>query len=124
MTTSTFDRAGVALSALCILHCLLLPMAAGVLPMVGLWAENEMIHKVLVLLAIVPALFAFFGSISSRIAPLIRGLGLLGISLLIAGAFVESLHDFETVLTVLGAVTLASAHIWRLSRNRAHPHVN
>jgi len=124
MTVSTFDRAGVAISALCVIHCLLLPLVTSLLPVLGLIAENEMIHKGLVLLAIGPAALAFLGPFRSRYSLAIRGLGFFGLSALLAGAFVEPLHDFETTLTVIGGISLASAHIFRGILNRPHIHQN
>lgn len=32
-----WDRAGIALTTACAIHCMLLPLAAGVLPFLGLW---------------------------------------------------------------------------------------
>ncbi|MEP6342067.1 MAG: MerC domain-containing protein [Maricaulaceae bacterium] len=119
MSTLTYDRAGIALSTLCIAHCILLPVLSSVLPMVGIWAENEMIHKALVLLAVIPAAFAFSKMIV-KFAPLIRGLAVIGITLLAVGAFIEPLHDFETPLTIAGALCLAAAHGLRSFVNRPH----
>ena len=124
MRISTFDRAGVGISALCIAHCLLLPMVPSVLPLVGLLSENEMVHKMLVMLAMIPMAFAYYGGVTQKFAPVIYGLGILGISSLFVGAFVERLHDFETVLTTFGAICLASAHIFRLLFNKLHIHEN
>ena len=39
-----------------------------------------------------------------------------GLSLLMVGAFVESLHDYETHLTVIGAIILASGHVFHWAR--------
>ena len=124
MSSSTFDRAGVALSALCIVHCVVLPLTTSLLPVMGLLTESEFIHKGLVGLAVIPALFAFTGSISSPYAAMIRSLGLLGILTLITGAFFEPLHDHETSLTIMGAVCLGGAHILRTALNRPHIHRN
>ena len=121
MSISTVDRAGVTISGLCLIHCLLLPLAASVLPMVGLIAENEVIHKALVLLAIFPASFAFFKP-TSKFPQIIRSVALFGILALIAGGYVEAFHDFEKVLTVLGGMSLATAHLLRLKLELSHRH--
>lgn len=114
MTSKTFDRAGLAISSLCIMHCILLPLAASTLPILGAFSENELIHKVLVLVAIIPAFFAFMPVSNTKLSSLMRSVGLIGISTLFAGAFIESLHDFETILTLVGATCLTSAHALRL----------
>jgi len=115
MTTSTFDRAGVTLSALCVVHCILLPLTTSFLPLMGMLAENETIHKALVLLAIVPAAFAFTDFNGSKSPILIGGLGLIGVISLLTGAFVEAFHDYEA---------LACAHIMRMRATKRHPHEN
>ncbi|MEP1230939.1 MAG: MerC domain-containing protein [Litorimonas sp.] len=122
MSLLTFDRAGVVLSTLCLAHCILLPLAASVLPIAGVLSENEMIHKALVLFAIIPAFFAFTAVTYSKFAPMIRGFGALGIIILLMGAFIEPLHDFETILTMIGAVSLANTHIFRIIVNKSHSH--
>ncbi len=124
MITSTFDRAGVTLSALCIVHCLLLPLTTSFLPLMGVLAENETIHKALVLLAIIPAAFAFTDFNGSKSPFLIAGLGVIGVISLLMSAFIEAFHDYEAILTLVGAVILASAHIVRIRANKHHPHEN
>jgi len=124
MSTSTIDRAGVAISGLCVIHCLLLPLATSALPLVGLLAENEMIHKTLVLLAVIPAALAFSRPSGSRLSHIIRGGALFGILVLLAGAYVEAFHDIEASLTLIGALSLASAHLMRLKSQSSHQHKN
>ncbi|MEM7728406.1 MAG: MerC domain-containing protein [Pseudomonadota bacterium] len=117
----TVDNAAVTLSALCVIHCLLLPIAATTLPLFGLWAENEWVHKGFVLAALPLSAFAFLTPARFRFASALRALAGLGAVLLVAGAFVEAWHDYETVLTVLGATCLAAAHLARI-RQRSHSH--
>ena len=124
MSAKSIDHVGVAISALCIVHCVLMPVLASALPVAGSIAENEVLHKVLVLIAIVPAVFAFGGVQQSKFAIAIRMLGMFGVLTLLTSAFIETLHDMETILTIMGALSLASAHIWRIAANRAHPHQN
>ena len=115
--TLTIDRGGVLLSSLCLIHCLFLPLLATALPLLGLLSEAEWIHKVFVLLAAPLSLNLMLKSKNL----LISGLALMGISLLLAGAFAEPLHDFEHQLKISGAVMLGFAHIWRL-RKTQHSH--
>jgi len=122
MSVSTIDRAGVAISTLCILHCMILPLAVSSLPILGAFTENEGIHKILVLCAILPAVIAFLGLSKSKAALWCRGLLVIGAACLIAGAYIEALHDFEKVLTIIGAMSLASAHLWKIKLNRPHTH--
>jgi hypothetical protein len=112
-----FDKSGIAVSLLCIVHCLFLPIIGAVLPIIGTWSDIEWVHKALVFLA-------FPLAVSIIVAPVpfyIRILAALGVSLLFASAFFEPLHDIETHLTVTGALILAGLHIMRL-RQEAHRH--
>ncbi|MEO1643228.1 MAG: MerC domain-containing protein, partial [Pseudomonadota bacterium] len=100
-------------SCLCLLHCMALPLLVVSVPALAVFSENEAVHKAFVLLAVPVALLAIVtvGQVRNRIA--IIALMITGIALLATGAFVEALHDFEVHLTVIGAICLASAHIWR-----------
>jgi len=114
------DGAAITLSGLCVIHCLALPMLAAMLPIMGLWAEAEWVHKAFVLAAVPISLLAITRARISRGQLLFIGLAPLGLSLLIAGAFVETFHHIETPLSVAGAILLATAHIccWRFHERR------
>lgn len=124
MNSSMIDRTGVTISALCLIHCLVLPMAMTALPLIGVMAENENIHKILVLLAVVPAFIAFVPAQPSKIGNVIRSVGGLGVLCLLCGAFIEPLHNYEKQLTVIGALALAFAHVSRMLADRHHRHLN
>lgn len=104
--------AGLGLSALCVVHCLALPLFATAAPLIGALAENEALHKALVVFAALAAVIGVFQSAKSTRWLFAAAAG-AGVLLLASGAFVESLEDLETPLTVLGALILAGAHIYR-----------
>ncbi len=101
---------------MCLIHCLALPVLGAFLPLAGVMAEAEWIHQVLALTALpITALAALRHRKSkARISFIIPAT--LGLALLLAAGFVEALHDFETQLTIVGAILLASAHAWRWAR--------
>lgn len=45
-----------------------------------------------------------------------------GLSLMLASAFMEALHDVETLITVTGAMMVATAHIWRWKHHARYGH--
>jgi len=109
------DFSAMTLSGLCLIHCLALPVLAVILPVAGIWAEAEWVHKLFVVVAL-----GISGALIARAVHtggrwLFVALAALGLVVLGLSAFIEALHDYETPLTVVGAVTLASAHIlhWR-----------
>ncbi len=45
-TASLLDSSAIALSGLCLLHCLALPLLAATLPLLGAWSRAEWVHVV------------------------------------------------------------------------------
>ncbi len=112
------DAAAISLSGLCLIHCLVLPLLAAFVPVLGVYAEMEWVHKGLVIAAAPISLFAL-----TRTEPGGGRIGFgvlmaLGLGLLVTGAFVEALHDYEVQLTVAGALTLSIAHLFRWVSHR------
>jgi hypothetical protein len=113
---AAIDAPAIAFSGLCFIHCLILPVLSASLPSLGVLAEAEWLHKAFVFAALPFSLIALASKQTSAIA---GGLIVVGFSLLVAGAFVEALHDYETLLTVTGAIVLASGHVVRWVRTNA-----
>jgi hypothetical protein len=112
-TARAIDASAVTLSGLCLAHCLALPLLISVLPVTFQGLQSELFHQVLVLFAVPLAMLAGWGARHSKNALAIQVLLALGATGLILGAFVEPLHDYETLLTVLGALLLSVGHIFR-----------
>ncbi len=111
------DISAVTLSFLCLFHCLLLPFVTSLLPVLGVVSENELIHKILVLIAIPISISIFLPSMRSNpVNKFVAVLLLIGCGLLFSAAFIEMFEAHETNLTVLGAVLISSAHIMRMMR--------
>ena len=107
---AAIDGTAISLSGLCLLHCLALPLLSTTLPIVGIWAEAEWLHKTFVVAALPFSLIALASNRISWPAGLMIG---SGFGFLAAGAFVEAWHDYETQLTVIGGVLLAAGHALR-----------
>lgn len=120
-TAALFDASAVALSTLCLLHCLALPLLAALLPLFGAWSEAEWVHGVFVLIAAPLTSYALWRAHRHR--PLPVALWLLagsGLALLLAGACGGLGERAETPLTVAGSLALAGAHLWNAARRHAH----
>ncbi len=122
-TASALDATAIGLSALCLVHCLALPVLALALPFLGVWARAEWLHVVFVCLA---APIAMLGLIDWRVGrPYAWSLvaqATLGLGLMLAGAFEIPSATWERPLTVVGGVVLATAHIRNWSRRHAASH--
>jgi len=116
----TGDAVAIGLSGLCLAHCLVLPFAAGFLPLLGVWAGAEWVHWAFVAMAAPVSLWALTRRQGQGLSAATVGLAVVGVGLLTAGAAGYPDHDLETALTVLGGVSLASAHLfnWRRQSHR------
>lgn len=113
--TPATDRAAVALSLLCIVHCVALPVMALALPVLAVVGDMEWVHWVFAVLAVLAS------STVVAISPAARTLGFLipaglGASLVVFGLFAEQFGFEEAIPTVIGGVLLAFAHGRRLAR--------
>ena len=110
------DASAVGLSALCLVHCLALPALALLLPVLGFWAQAEWVHVAFVLIAAPVAVLSFIDlpRLRPRSWPMTAA-ALVGLSLMIAGALGFPDAAYERVLTVVGGLLLAGAHLtnWR-----------
>lgn len=116
---STIDVFAVGIATLCLLHCLALPLLISSVSLAVPFAESEVVHKVLVIIAAPATLFAVFPDARVQGRRVFIVVALTGLALLLAGAFVPTLEAHEEALTVTGSVSLAAAHIWRALDVRA-----
>lgn len=108
------DRFAIGLSALCIVHCLVLPVILIVLPSIGLsFISNELTHLILVYAVVPSSIFALGVGCTQHRRRLFLLIGAVGLSFLGLGLAVESLGMnpfFEKLFTVSGALIVAYAH--------------
>jgi len=108
------DAVAISLSGLCLIHCLALPVLAGSLPLLAIWAEAEWMHMAFVVLAAPVSLWTLSRPPRESLPKTALILALTGCGLLISG--VAAIDDaLETLLTVAGGLSLAAAHLinWR-----------
>lgn len=120
-TPTLLDAGAIALSTLCLLHCLALPLLAAALPLMGVWAEAEWVHVVFVAIAAPTTGFALWRAHRQQPLP---SLALItasaGLLFLLAGAAGWPSHDAETPMTVAGSLLIASTHAWNAWRRHRH----
>lgn len=115
------DASAIGLSGLCLIHCLALPFAAVALPFLGAWSKAEWVHLVFVALAAPLSALALLRRHHGRPPHALLALAASGLALLLVGAVGWAGETWETPLTVMGGVLLASAHGWNwLRQARSH----
>lgn len=119
---SLLDNAAVALSSICLLHCLTLPILIAVLPFLGQFGEGH--FHVQMLLAVLPvSTIAFMLGFRRHHVKSVIAWGIVGVLLLAFGAtVVHSSYGIvaDRTVTVCAALILALAHYFnnRFSRHR------
>lgn len=122
----SLDRAGVVVSFLCAVHCLVTPLVLAAAPLLGgIWVHPH-VHLGLAAFAVPIAAFALGGGYRSHRKRRVLGAGAIGAALVLAGAAVPMLLGtgdacceaeappgarLASILSFLGGAGLISAHI-------------
>lgn len=118
------DRVGIIASAVCLVHCLLLPLLVPLLPLLAGVAETESVHEGLLAFLALCAVVAFVPGFRAHRAGSVLAFGGLGVVLLALGVLAHdwpALAGFDTPLTVIGGLVLVSTHLVNLHLCRACP---
>lgn len=118
--TNWLDGAAVALSALCLVHCLALPLIVAGLPFLAQFSEGHLHAQMLIVVLPLSFVALGLGFRRHRIRRIVAA-GLMGMLLLTIGATVA--HDrlgltADRLFTIAGAFILATAHFFNSYRSR------
>ncbi len=120
--TARLDGVAVAMSFVCILHCLMTPVLATLFPIVaGTMLEDHQFHAFLLIFVIPTSILALYLGCRKHRNGLVLSLGLAGMAILAIVALLgpETLTvPGEKVATGLGGLILASAHVLNFRRCR------
>lgn len=126
MSTSTakghIDKISIGLSALCAVHCLVLPILAGVLPsLAAVTAHHDHFHTMMLVLVIPLSGLALGTGWLRHRDGIVLALGLCGIGLMLFATTLS--HDLlghasERWITVVGSFLLAAGHFRNFRRCR------
>lgn len=107
---STADRAGIAASGVCVLHCLFVPVALALFPgVIARLFASPLTHHVLAGVVVCTSLAAFIPGWLKHGESRVWGWALVGLAC-VAGARLEAEGPAEVMLTALGSVLLIVAH--------------
>ncbi len=116
------DHAAIALSGLCLVHCLLLPIIIVAVPLLAQLDETHFHAQMLFVIAPV-SLFAFAQGYRRHGNKRIIAGGIAGIAILFIGGTVAHANFgllADSLLTIAGSITLATSHYFN---NRLMRHV-
>ena len=122
--STSWDKAAVILSGLCLVHCLALPVFVAVLPFVSELTDGHL-HAQLLVLVIPVSVFAFTLGFRRHGSWPIVGFGVLGMAVLaLGGTYVHSHYGIaaDRAVTVAGSAVLAVAHFFNSRRSRHGVH--
>lgn len=119
-STNWLDGAAVGLSALCLIHCLALPLVVAGLPFLAQFAEGHLHAQMLVVVIPLSFIALGLGYRHHRNAKIVAA-GAVGMLILTIGATVA--HDnlglaADRLFTIVGALVLAAAHFYNSVQTR------
>lgn len=108
------DYAGMAASALCLVHCLAMPLLLAAFPLLGLGGDHHALHDALLLGVSVPVLLALVPGYLKHRDPVALSLGVAGLLSFLVAVFLLGPRVgemAETAGAVLSSVLLLGAHV-------------
>lgn len=108
------DYAGMAASALCLVHCLAMPLLLAAFPLLGLGGDHHALHDALLLGVTVPVLLALVPGYLKHRDPVALSLGVAGLLSFLVAVFLLGPRVgemAETAGAVLSSVLLLGAHV-------------
>ncbi len=122
--SKTWDRTGVFVASLCLLHCLAFPFFIAALPATRAFFANAWLEGTILVLGIIVGSISFYTSYKKhrKIYPTL--LGLLGVIFLFSNLFLfpgsyGHAHDSSFIqhidpLMILGGSFLIAGHLWNI----------
>lgn len=112
------DKSALALSGLCLVHCLVGSLLLAVFAASADWLGHD-VHLIGLLLALPLAVIALWRGVRLHGRTGVAVLGALGIGLMALSLMISHGETAELLLSVIGVSLLAAAHLWNLRATRA-----
>lgn len=107
-----WDKAGLLLSTLCLVHCVITPIAVSALPTVAhLIGDNEWIHVFLAMLTLPVAGYAIYSGYRRHHSFVPLMFAVAGIVLLLSALQIHEPHWLEILVTSVGSAVLSIGHL-------------
>lgn len=118
-----WDKIGISISFLCLLHCILLPVIAIAVPSFHhLFGEHDHVHIIFAIIIWPTALLAFLPAYKHHKKLWIPGLAAIGLMLITSSVLAHD-HFSETItitLSIVGSVFLVYGHYQNFICNRCN----
>lgn len=114
---SLFDKLGMGASAVCLVHCLLLPIIIASVPFAAFlsFMHDPMAESLLVLFAVVNAVFAVTSGLKKHKNFIVPSIFITGAIMLLSFFFARDfVHSNEWIITI-GALLIGIGHIINFS---------
>ncbi|ROS02074.1 MerC mercury resistance protein [Sinobacterium caligoides] len=121
---NVFDKAAIGLSFLCVAHCLLLPIALSIFPLLFLMPlQDELFHKLLVLAVLPISVIGLTLGCKKHKRWQVLAWGATGLTIIMLTALFG--HDLvgelgEKVFTLIGSLVIAWGHVQNFRSCRSH----
>ncbi len=119
----TGDILGILGSLICLVHCLALPfifsLSYSILPEFLL--QDELIHLAILPFLFLTAFISFNKGYNIHHSKIIIALGVIGISLLVAGIYSHVESNSLDLYTIIGGLTLCTSHIFNIYKIKNIP---
>lgn len=119
-STNWLDGTAVGLSALCLIHCLALPLMVAGLPFLAQFSEGHLHAQMLVIVLPLSTIALGLGFRHHRNVQIVLA-GIFGMAVLTIGATVAHSQlglAADRTFTIIGALVLAGAHYYNSIRTR------
>ncbi len=124
------DKLAIALSSLCVVHCLITPILLIALPALSSVAflDHESFHQILLFFVVPVGVIALLAGYRHHRDNKVLALGMTGLAMLIIAGTIA--HDFlgdsgETIMTIAASLLIVFAHIENFRKRnvcRDHQH--
>jgi hypothetical protein len=121
MQEKWLDNAAIGASALCLVHCLILPVAIMILPFLAAALEySEWFHVAFLGFAAPSSLYALLSGIRIHGQSKPLAYGVTGLAFLLLGLLLDDRAIYEMLATVVGSGLLIAGHIQNLRLRRRY----
>lgn len=122
-----WDKIGIWLSSVCIVHCIVTPALLFIFPFFSFYNSHQIFHWIMLFLVIPLGSFAFIKGYLSHKNIWVLNLGVMGLLLLLVSFFNHNIGPFSGIhtelnhffLSILGGCFLVAAHITNIRACRS-----